>query len=159
MERVAYCVLRERTIMTYKEWLETVPRELTEDPLWRMEVYRLSVFAADLAWPDATKLIQDKRTISLADQLYRAVGSVSGNIAEGYGRQSGKDQARYYEYALGVGARKPKLVLPISLCANGPRCPASHAALNPDYPPAAHHHPQRAWLQNARRASGVQSRI
>jgi four helix bundle protein len=87
--------------MTFKEWLETVPRELTDDPLWRMEVYRLSVFTADLAWPDATKLIQDKRTISLADQLYRAVGSVSGNIAEGYGRQSGKDQARYYEYALG----------------------------------------------------------
>jgi four helix bundle protein len=87
--------------MTFKEWMETVPRELKEDPLWRMEVYRLSVFAADLAWPDATRLIQDKRTISLADQLYRAIGSVSGNIAEGYGRQSGKDQARYYEYALG----------------------------------------------------------
>jgi len=81
--------------------METVPRELTEDSLWRMEVYRLSVFAADLAWPDATKLIRDKRTLGLADQLYRAVGSVSGNIAEGYGRQSGKDQARYYEYALG----------------------------------------------------------
>jgi four helix bundle protein len=87
--------------MTFKEWVETVPRELSEDPLWRMEVYRLSMFAADLAWPDATKLIQDERTIGLADQLYRAVGSVSGNIAEGYGRQSGKDQARYYEYALG----------------------------------------------------------
>ena len=87
--------------MTFKEWLETVPRELSEDPLWRMEVYRLSVFAADLAWPDVTKLIGDKRTMSLADYLYRAVGSVSANIAEGYGRQSGKDQARYYEYALG----------------------------------------------------------
>ena len=87
--------------MTFKEWLVTVPRELSEDPLWRMEVCRLSVFAADLAWPDVTKLIQDKRTISVADQLYRAVGSVSANIAEGYGRQSGKDQARYYEYALG----------------------------------------------------------
>jgi four helix bundle protein len=69
--------------------------------MWRMEVYRLSLFAADLAWPDVTKLIQDKRTISLADQLYRAAGSTSANIAEGYGRQSGKDQARYYEYALG----------------------------------------------------------
>ena len=87
--------------MTFAQWLDSVPRELKEDSLWRMEVYRLSVFAADLAWPDATRLIQDKRTISLADQLYRAVGSVSGNIAEGYGRQSGKDQARYYEYALG----------------------------------------------------------
>jgi four helix bundle protein len=87
--------------MTYDEWMLSVPRELTEDPLWRMEVYRLSVFAADLAWPDVTKLIQDKRTISLSDQLYRAGGSVSANIAEGYSRQSGKDQARYYEYALG----------------------------------------------------------
>lgn len=87
--------------MTFAQWLDSVPRELKEDSLWRMEVYRLSVFAADLAWPDATRLIRDKRTISLADQLYRAVGSVSGNIAEGYGRQSGKDQARYYEYALG----------------------------------------------------------
>ena len=87
--------------MTFKEWMESVPREFREDPLWRMEVYRLSLFAADLAWPDVTKLIQDKRTIGLADQLYRAIGSVSGNIAEGYGRQSGKDQARYYEYALG----------------------------------------------------------
>lgn len=87
--------------MTFMDWMETVPQELKEDPLWRMEVYRLSVFAADLAWPDVTKLITDKRTISLADQLYRAVGSTSANIAEGYGRQSGKDQARYYEYALG----------------------------------------------------------
>ena len=87
--------------MTLTEWVEAVPPEITQDPLWRMEVYRLSVFAADLAWPDVTKLIQDKRTISLADQLYRAAGSVSANIAEGYGRQSGKDQARYYEYSLG----------------------------------------------------------
>jgi four helix bundle protein len=87
--------------MTFTDWMETVPQELKGDPLWRMEVYRLSVFAADLAWPDVTKLITDKRTISLADQLYRAVGSASANIAEGYGRQSGKDQARYYEYALG----------------------------------------------------------
>ena len=87
--------------MTFAEWQETVPGELKEDPLWRMEVHRLSVFVADLAWPDVTKLIKDGRTISLADQLNRAAGSVSANIAEGYGRQSGKDQARYYEYALG----------------------------------------------------------
>ena len=87
--------------MTFAGWLETVPPELQGDPLWRMEVYRLSLFTADLAWPDVTRLIQDKRTISLADQLYRAAGSVSANISEGYGRQSGKDQARYYEYALG----------------------------------------------------------
>jgi len=87
--------------MTYNEWLASVPPELTDDPLWRMEVYRLAVFAGDLAWHDVSKLVKDKRTISLSDQLYRAIGSVSANIAEGYSRRSGKDQARFYEYALG----------------------------------------------------------
>jgi four helix bundle protein len=87
--------------MTYNEWLASVPPELTNDPLWRMEVYRLAVFASDLAWHDVSKLAEDKRTVSLSDQLYRAIGSVSANIAEGYSRRSGKDQARFYEYALG----------------------------------------------------------
>jgi len=87
--------------MTYKEWEQRVPEEITGDPLWRMEAYRLALFAADLAWPDVTKPVQDKRTIGLADQLYRSVGAVSSDIAEGYSRQSGKDQARFYEYALG----------------------------------------------------------
>jgi four helix bundle protein len=87
--------------MTYNEWLASVPPELTNDPLWRMEVYRLAVFAGDLAWHDVSRLAEDKRTVSLSDQLYRAVGSVSANIAEGYSRRSGKDQARFYEYSLG----------------------------------------------------------
>jgi len=101
--RVPYCVVQGayEALMTYEEWMKTVPREITDDPLWRMEVYRLSLFAEDLAWPDTSKLIKDKRTVSLADQLFRAVGSVGGNIAEGYSRQSGRDQARYYEYSLG----------------------------------------------------------
>jgi four helix bundle protein len=29
------------------------------------------------------------------------IGSISANIAEGYSRESKKDMARYYEYALG----------------------------------------------------------
>lgn len=87
--------------MTYEEWLDSVPSELTGDPLWQMKVYRLAVFIGDLAWPDVSKLLKDKRTVSLADQLYRAVGSVGANIAEGYSRRSRKDQARFYEYALG----------------------------------------------------------
>lgn len=87
--------------MDYNDWLASVPPEFTDDPLWRMEVYRLAVFASDLAWPDVSRLIQDRRTVSLADQLYQAVGSISANIAEGYSRQSGRDQARFYEYALG----------------------------------------------------------
>ena len=33
--------------------------------------------------------------------LFRAVGSISANISEGYSRSGGKDRARFYEYALG----------------------------------------------------------
>jgi four helix bundle protein len=87
--------------MNYEAWLKTVPVDLTGDPLWRMEVYRLAVFAVDLAWPDVSKLAGDRRTLSLSDQLFRAVGSVAANIAEGYSRGTGKDQARFYEYSLG----------------------------------------------------------
>jgi four helix bundle protein len=54
-----------------------------------------------LCWQDATVLVKDKRTISLADQLYRAVSSVSANLSEGYSRSTGKDRALFYQYALG----------------------------------------------------------
>ena len=37
----------------------------------------------------------------MSDQLYRAVGSICANIQEGYSRGTGKDRARFYEYALG----------------------------------------------------------
>jgi hypothetical protein len=33
--------------------------------------------------------------------LYRALGSVGANLAEGYSRGTGRDRARFYEYALG----------------------------------------------------------
>ena len=87
--------------MNYQEWEQGIAAEITGDRLWRMEVYRLALFAADIAWSDATKLAQDRRTRGLSDQLYRAIGSVSANIAEGYSRGTGRDRARFYEYALG----------------------------------------------------------
>lgn len=37
----------------------------------------------------------------MADQLIRAIDSISANIAEGYSRSTGKDKARFMEYALG----------------------------------------------------------
>jgi four helix bundle protein len=87
--------------MNYDTWAKTVPAEITDDSLWKMEAYRLALFAADLAWRDVTKLAGDRRTLDLAGQLYRAVGSVEANISEGYSRGSGRDRARFYEYALG----------------------------------------------------------
>jgi four helix bundle protein len=87
--------------MTYEEWEQTVPETITGDVLWKMRVYRLGLFVSDIGWEDVTKLMQDQRTLKLSDQLYRSLGSISANIAEGYSRSSGKDRARFYEYALG----------------------------------------------------------
>ena len=82
-------------------WEATVPVQIRQDRLWSLRVYRLGLWLGDLAWDDATVLHRDGRTRRVADQLYRAVGSISANVAEGYSRGSGKDRARFYEYSLG----------------------------------------------------------
>ncbi|HEY0071887.1 MAG TPA: four helix bundle protein [Chloroflexia bacterium] len=87
--------------MNYQQWEETVPVEIKGDVLWTVEVYRLALFACAIGWKDVTRLAGDIRTRSLADQLYRSLGSISANFAEGYSRISTKDRARFYEYALG----------------------------------------------------------
>jgi four helix bundle protein len=87
--------------VNYREWEATAPETITGDALWRVQAYRLALFAADIGWEDATGLAQDRRTRALSDQLCRALGSTSANIAEGYSRGTGKDRARFYEYALG----------------------------------------------------------
>jgi four helix bundle protein len=87
--------------MSFEEWLKSVPMEITGDSLWKMEAYRLALFAADVGWRDVTKLTGDRRTLDLGGQLYRALGSIEANISEGYSRGSGRDRARFYEYALG----------------------------------------------------------
>ncbi|HUM25731.1 MAG TPA: four helix bundle protein [Anaerolineales bacterium] len=87
--------------MRYVEWQAGVPDEIKGDSLWKLEVYRLGLFAADIAWQDALVLNKTSLTRELADQLYRAVCSISANIAEGYSRSTGKDRARFLEYSLG----------------------------------------------------------
>src|SRR6478609_9960056 len=87
--------------MTYEEWEGSVPSEIRNDTLWKVEAYRRALFACEIGWTDVTKLIQDGRTKSLADQLYRSLGSIGANIAEGYSRGTSKERAHFYEYALG----------------------------------------------------------
>ena len=82
--------------------------EQPNDPLWRVSAYRLAIEIADQAWRDSEKLGAQHHTRSLADQLYRAVGSIAANLAEGYSRSSGKDRVRMLEYALG-SARECKV--------------------------------------------------
>jgi len=85
----------------YEDWEKTVPEAIKSDSLWKMTAYRLALFLGDLGWYDVTKLMRDRRTIGLSEQLYQALGSISANIAEGYSRGTGRDRARFYEYSLG----------------------------------------------------------
>jgi four helix bundle protein len=73
---------------------------MQEDSLWKVTAYRLSLFVGDLGWHDFRRLTE-ARLWGIADQLYRSLGSVSANIAEGYSRSTGPDRARFFEYALG----------------------------------------------------------
>jgi four helix bundle protein len=87
--------------VNFSEWELSVPDLIRNDVLWEMKVYRLALFLSDMCWEDVTKLSNDGRTKALSDQLYRAAGSITANLEEGYSKNSGKDRARFYEYALG----------------------------------------------------------
>jgi len=87
--------------MKFDEWVAGLPKEITGDSLWKMEAYRLALFATEIGWHDVNELMKDRRTLGVADQLYRALGSISVNLAEGYSQHTGKSRAQYYQYALG----------------------------------------------------------
>lgn len=84
----------------FDAWEAQVPEAIRKDALWRMQAYRLALYVCDQGWEDTTRLYRDVRTRALAGQLYRALGSLGANVAEGYSRGTGRDQARFYEYAL-----------------------------------------------------------
>ncbi len=85
----------------YEEWLGILPECIKEDPLWRLEAYRKSLFLSDLAWWDCEKLQKNPLGNARMSQLLRSSGSVSANVEEGYGRGFGKDYARFLRIAIG----------------------------------------------------------
>lgn len=87
--------------MNYAEWLNTVPTEITNDPIWKLEVYRLALFAGDIGWQDVLALSKNNLMWGITDQLHRSLDSISANLTEGYSRSKGLDRARFIEYALG----------------------------------------------------------
>lgn len=87
--------------MNYQEWLATLLVKITQDPLWKLEVYRLGLFITEIGWEDVVILNKNNLTRDAADQIIRSLNSICANIAEGYSRCTGKDRARYFEYALG----------------------------------------------------------
>ena len=85
----------------YERWVLTVPPEITTDTIWRTPAYRFSLYAMSRAQEDVRLIVARWDTRALADQLLRAVGSISANLEEGYSRSSGRERAHFYEYALG----------------------------------------------------------
>ena len=83
------------------EWAaEHVPQEMRDDPIWRLPAYRFALYLGDLVQTeDAPRIRRDYRTRRHLDQMLTAVGAISANIAEGYGRTSGPERAKFYEYA------------------------------------------------------------
>jgi four helix bundle protein len=87
--------------MKYAEWMDTVFAEIKNDPIWKLEVYRLALFAGDIGWTDVLVISKSRLMFSVADQLHRSLGSISANLTEGYSRSKGLDRARFLEIALG----------------------------------------------------------
>ena len=83
----------------FSDWESTLPASFRSDPIWRTPAYRFAVWLADLARKDFDRLYADRASRNNAEQLLRAVEAISSNLAEGYGRSTGPERARYYDYA------------------------------------------------------------
>lgn len=35
--------------MKYRKWLESMPGDITSDPLWNLEIYRLALFMSEIS--------------------------------------------------------------------------------------------------------------
>jgi four helix bundle protein len=65
-----------------------------------MESYRLGLYAIECGWGDVSLLERRYATSHIAPQLYRALGSISANLTEGFSRGTVRDRVRFYEYTL-----------------------------------------------------------
>ncbi len=83
----------------FRAWEACAPASLTADPVWRFHAYRVALYLLDLAASDARGLHSRGSSPRGADQLLRAVSSISANAAEGFSRPS--DRARLFGIALG----------------------------------------------------------
>ena len=85
----------------FAEWEATVPESIRSDTIWKAPAYRYGLWMSDLAAQDVAALLRDPDTRQSADQLIRAADSISSNFAEGYGKTTGPDRAKYYDISSG----------------------------------------------------------
>ena len=97
MTRISLPMIRDPE---YEAWHATVPADITQDTLWRMTAYRYALYAMSQAQKDVAAFNQCRETRPHIDQLLRAVGAISANLEEGYGRSGGANRAHFFEYGL-----------------------------------------------------------
>ena len=86
----------------FDEWVDTVPMQLRNDPLWNSVYYRLAMYLFDKVWQDCEILRKDFRGREIVQQLVRSAGGISANLEEAYGRGVGSaDYVRILRIALG----------------------------------------------------------
>lgn len=85
---------------SFVEWVAAAGDGRRADPIWSVQAYRLALYAIDCHTSDR-RTHDQLSSVPAFEQLRRAVGSVTANIAEGYSRSSVADRNRFYEYALG----------------------------------------------------------
>lgn len=82
------------------KWEESISPVERGDPLWKLHAYRLSRYLLDCGLADLREASPPIHP-QTADQLRRAVASITANLSEGYSRRTPNDRVRFYSYALG----------------------------------------------------------
>jgi four helix bundle protein len=85
----------------FLEWELSVPNEFQQDAIWHSTAYRMGLFISERCQSELDTLFGNARTAHAADQLSRALESISATYAEGYSRSTIADRCRYFDYALG----------------------------------------------------------
>ena len=82
-------------------WAARVPGGTRGDPIWTLHTYRVALFLLHQARAEVLRIRAERKWSRIADQLLRSVASISANVAEGYGRTTPSDRARFYDITLG----------------------------------------------------------
>jgi four helix bundle protein len=92
--------MTDKALLPIEEWEKKLDESRVGDPLWSVQAYRIGIYAIECHNFDRQSSAALRSSPAL-DQLTRALGSISANIAEGYSRGTISDRCRFYSYALG----------------------------------------------------------
>jgi four helix bundle protein len=84
----------------FRAWEACAPPSFCDDPIWRFHAYRVALYLLDLAASDARGLNSRRCSNHQVDRMVRAVGSISANVSEGFGRSRPVDRSRFFGIAL-----------------------------------------------------------